>query len=72
MSALASYPSSADWITSGAIQNGVPVKVLRLFPPRVWVIWPATPKSARRTSAEALKSTFAALMSRWILPSPWR
>ena len=48
------------------------MNVLRLFPPTVCVICPATPKSARRTCPSALSSTFAAMTSRWILPSPCR
>eukprot|EP00959_Pyramimonas_sp_CCMP1952_P226248 4730608-Pyramimonas_sp.AAC.3 len=44
MSADWSYPF-APWITSGAIQKGVPVKVFR-FRPMVWVSCPDTPKSA--------------------------
>ena len=73
MSHLELYPSdSCAWITSGAIQKGVPVNVRRLFPPRVWVRVPATPKSARRISPVAVSSTFAHLTSRWIFPSPWR
>ena len=71
-SAFASYPSGLCCITSGAIQKGVPVNVLRLCPPTVCVICPATPKSASRTLPSALSNTFAAFTSRWILPSPCR
>lgn len=45
-------------MTSGAIQNGVPTKVLRLLV--VLVNWPATPKSASFTSPISLNKTFAA------------
>lgn len=45
-------------MTSGAIQNGVPTKVLRLLV--VLVNCPATPKSASFTSPISLNKTFAA------------
>ena len=45
-------------ITSGAIQNGVPTKVLRLFV--VSVSWPATPKSASFISPFSDSRTLAA------------
>lgn len=46
-------------ITSGAIQNGVPTNVLRLF--IVFVSWPATPKSANLTSPCSDNNTLAAV-----------
>jgi hypothetical protein len=45
-------------MTSGAIQKGVPTKVLRLLV--VLVNWPATPKSANFTSPCSLSNTLAA------------
>ena len=45
-------------MTSGAIQNGVPTKVLRLFMDSV--SWPATPKSANLTSPNSDSRTLAA------------
>ena len=58
-------------MTSGAIQNGVPTNVRRRAP-SVWFNCPTTPKSATFTSPAGDSSTFAALMSRWIFPSPCR
>ena len=53
------FESYADcFITSGAIQNGVPTKVLFLLV--VFVSWPATPKSANLTSPISLSKTLAA------------
>ena len=46
-------------MTSGAIQKGVPTKVLRLLV--VLVSWPATPKSANLTSPCSLSNTLAAV-----------
>mmetsp|Transcript_23844 Transcript_23844/g.59207 ORF Transcript_23844/g.59207 Transcript_23844/m.59207 type:complete len:258 (+) Transcript_23844:1021-1794(+) len=68
MSAFESYWSCR--ITSGAIQKGVPTKVQHLD--IVAVICPATPKSASLSSPCLDSSTFAALISLWILPSVCR
>jgi len=57
-------------MTSGAIQKGVPTKVLRWD--LMFVNWAATPKSASLTLPVSESKTLAALMSRWILPSLWR
>eukprot|EP00037_Helgoeca_nana_P001676 m.28560 g.28560 ORF g.28560 m.28560 type:complete len:341 (-) comp12032_c0_seq1:627-1649(-) len=51
------------WITSGAIQNGVPITVFRFFV--VSESWPATPKSANLTLPARVTRTFPPLMSRW-------
>mmetsp|Transcript_25284 Transcript_25284/g.83050 ORF Transcript_25284/g.83050 Transcript_25284/m.83050 type:complete len:370 (-) Transcript_25284:236-1345(-) len=70
MSAFSSCPPPCSpWMTSGAIQKGVPVNVLR-FMQRVCVSEADTPKSASPTSPSAVKSTFAALISRCIMCSP--
>ena len=54
------FESYADCLmTSGAIQKGVPTKVLRLI--CVSVSWPATPKSASFTSPCSDSSTLAAV-----------
>uniref|UniRef100_A0A182IPB1 Uncharacterized protein n=1 Tax=Anopheles atroparvus TaxID=41427 RepID=A0A182IPB1_ANOAO len=63
MSATQSYPISS--ITSGAIQNGVPMTVFRFA--IVSVSCPATPKSASFAWPSELSSMLPALMSRWIL-----
>ncbi len=50
---MSTFPSYRDsWITSGAIQWGVPIKVLRLL--LVSVSWAATPKSASLTSPRSV------------------
>ena len=57
-------------ITSGAIQNGVPTNVFRLF--MVSVSCPATPKSASLMSPASERRTLAALMSLWSFLWQWR
>ena len=67
MSDLESYVFFGSWshaITSGAIQYGVPMKVLRL--PMVLSSWALTPKSTSFTSAFEVRSTFCPFISRWI------
>ena len=62
-SARASY--LPFWMTSGAIQCGVPMTELRLD--AVELSCAATPKSASLTRPSLLKRMFALLMSRWMM-----